>query len=509
MKTTMTIHASRYNTRRAVHAVFTFGLLVAGLPAMATVSLPSYNVDLTQTTVSGISSGAYMTTQFSVAHSSIVKGVGIVAGGPYDCANGSVTTAVGACMEGSPGAANSINLTNLRAAAGLIDPTGNLARQKVHLFRGYNDGVVHQGVMDAVYSYYSNYTSAYNIMYKNNTKAGHTLPTVSQGNACELTGSPYIGNCAYDWAGTMLQHLFGQLNPRNGGALSGQILEFSQTDFVAGNPWLVGMSNYGYAYVPASCSSGAACKVHVSFHGCQQGAVSIGNAYYTKTGLNEYADTNNLIVLYPQAVATTVTPLNPNGCWDWWGYASTNYANKQGPQIAAVRAMLTRLSANYLAPVPPLASFGTPVSVAVGDKTHNRVELRWSPVNAATGYKVYRASAAAGPFTVINATANPGPSFVDSGRSAASTYYYKVSAVNAAATESAASAAVAVTTAAAPPACDPWHADNYTHTTAGRAYAWYGYTYAYGSNNYIGLWTIYDKSQLTKIGASYYLGTCA
>lgn len=479
------------------------------LQAAATVSLPSYNVDISQTTVSGISSGAYMTTQFSVAHSSIVKGVGIVAGGPYDCANGSVSTATGECMSGNPNPLNSINLSNSRASLGMIDATSNLAKQKVHLFRGYNDGVIRQGVMDAAYSYYSNYTSGYNIMYKNNTKAGHTLPTVGQGNACDWTGSPFIGNCNYDWAGSMLQHLFGQLNPRNAGTLSGQILEFAQSDFIAGDPWLAGMSYYGYAYVPASCSSGAECKVHVSFHGCKQSAVQIGNAYTTKTGLNEYADTNNLIVLYPQTVATTVTPLNPNGCWDWWGYGSTHYADKQGPQIAAVRAMLNRLSANYRAPVAPLGSFGAPTNLAVGDKTNNRVELRWSPVFGAVGYKVYRTSTLGGTFAVINAAANAGPSFVDSGRAASNSYYYKVSAVNGSGVESAASAQVVASTAAAPATCDPWHADNYSHTAAGRAYAWYGYTYAYGSNNYMGLWTIYDESQLTKIGSSYYVGTCS
>ncbi len=490
-------------------AALVLGLTGVGLPAAATVSLPAYNVDISQTTVSGISSGGYMTTQFAVAHSAIVKGVGIVAGGPYDCANGSVSQATGDCMSGSPGAANSINLTNSRAASGLIDATSNLAKQKVHLFRGYNDGVIRQGVTDAVYSYYSNYTSVYNIMYKNNTKAGHTLPTISQGNACEYTGSPFISNCNYDWAGSMLQHLHGQLNPRNAATLSGQIIEFAQSDFVAGNPWLAGMSYYGYAYVPASCSSGAECKVHVSFHGCKQSAAAIGTAYYTKSGLNEYADTNNMIVLYPQTVATTVTPLNPNGCWDWWGYGSTHYADKQGPQIAAVRAMLNRLAGNYRASVPPLASFGAPANLAVGDKTHNRVELRWSPVSGAAGYKVYRATAAAGPYALVNAAPNPGPSFVDGGRAASNSYYYAVSAVNAAGGESAASAVVAATTAATPNSCDPWHGDNYSHTVAGRAFAYFGFAYAWGSGNYMGPWTTYDESQLTKIGANYYVGTCS
>jgi poly(3-hydroxybutyrate) depolymerase len=50
------------------------------------VALPAFNVDVAETSVSGVSSGAYMAVQFAVAHSRIVKGVGSVAGGPYGCA---------------------------------------------------------------------------------------------------------------------------------------------------------------------------------------------------------------------------------------------------------------------------------------------------------------------------------------------------------------------------------------------------------------------------------------
>jgi poly(3-hydroxybutyrate) depolymerase len=39
-------------------------------------------------TVSGISSGGYMAVQFQVAFSKLVKGAGILAAGPYDCAEG-------------------------------------------------------------------------------------------------------------------------------------------------------------------------------------------------------------------------------------------------------------------------------------------------------------------------------------------------------------------------------------------------------------------------------------
>ncbi len=53
------------------------------------------------------------------------------------------------------------------------------------------------------------------------------------------------------------------------------------------------------------------------FHGCLQTLEDIQDLFYTKTGYNEWAEANNIIVVYPQAKKSTVFPLNPNGCWDW------------------------------------------------------------------------------------------------------------------------------------------------------------------------------------------------
>jgi poly(3-hydroxybutyrate) depolymerase len=108
------------------------------------------------------------------------------------------------------------------------------------------------------------------------------------------------------------------------------------------------MSDTGYAYIPKSCAS-QICRVHVAFHGCEQGATQIGNLFYSTTGYNELADSNNIIVLYPQVQASDLIPYNPKGCWDFWGYSSPNqfapnFYSRQAPQMGAVKAMLDRLS---------------------------------------------------------------------------------------------------------------------------------------------------------------------
>ena len=51
--------------------------------------LKSYNAAIGESSISGISSGAFMAVQFGVAWSSIIKGVGVVAGGPFYCAQAS------------------------------------------------------------------------------------------------------------------------------------------------------------------------------------------------------------------------------------------------------------------------------------------------------------------------------------------------------------------------------------------------------------------------------------
>ena len=70
--------------RRWVHPMFAVALLLGSAEEVAaqTSPLSGYNVDASQTSVSGLSSGGYMAVQFEVAFSSLVRGAGIIAGGP-------------------------------------------------------------------------------------------------------------------------------------------------------------------------------------------------------------------------------------------------------------------------------------------------------------------------------------------------------------------------------------------------------------------------------------------
>jgi len=50
----------------------------------------------------------------------------------------------------------------------------------------------------------------------------------------------------------------------------------------------------------------------------------LGDEYAQTTGYNEVGELNNIIIIYPQAIATNIT--NPLGCWDFWGYTNSFYS---------------------------------------------------------------------------------------------------------------------------------------------------------------------------------------
>jgi poly(3-hydroxybutyrate) depolymerase len=303
-------------------------------------------IDVSQTSTSGLSSGAFMAVQFHVAFSSIMKGAAIFAGGPFDCAQGSLTTALTTCEDplSAPDVTSLVAITNQWATAGDIDAPSNLADQHVFLFGGAEDETVSPLVMDALDSYYGAFIATSSITYESrHAGTGHTFPTLTYGGVCAESIEPWVGMCNYDGAGQALAQIYGTL-AAPATTLSGAIVPLAQGDFIA-NPASHSLADTAYAYVPSACAAGETCRVHVAFHGCEQEATGIvGSAFYEHAGYNEWADTNHIVVLYPQTVPTTST--NPNSCWDFWGYDSADYAKKTGPQMAMVRAMIDGIAAN-------------------------------------------------------------------------------------------------------------------------------------------------------------------
>jgi poly(3-hydroxybutyrate) depolymerase len=312
-------------------------------------ALGSYAIDPSRVFVAGISSGGFFAVQMHVAHSSTFKGAAVYAGGVYHCAEDSVATALAAC--GGEGLyqsmlAQSEAYLDQQSSAGTIDGASNLRGQPVYLWSGTRDTIVNPLEMNDLDAEYRHY-GANVVQYDNSFPAGHGWESPDGELSCPTQGSPYMIVCnvvshAYDSEQTWLQAFFGMLKPRNGATLTGSLIAFDQTAFGASAS--NSMDTTGYVFVPKNCAAGRSCGLVLALHGCLQTQADIGTKFITEGGIDPWADRNDIVVLYPYAVKSTLpTAFNPQGCWDWWGYDDPNYALRSGTQLSIVYAMVQRV----------------------------------------------------------------------------------------------------------------------------------------------------------------------
>jgi poly(3-hydroxybutyrate) depolymerase len=321
----------------AVAAAMIVAALAGTVPAQADTGLQK--LDITGVYVTGVSSGGFMATQLQVAYSGTFDGAGVIAAGPYDCGQGNVidfaTCDIGASLPALERQA--VTWSN----QGLIDPTSNLAGKPIYVYHGTLDPVVNDLVSASGVSFYQHFGA--NVEYHSTDPAGHGWPTPDGVLACSLTSPPFLINCGDDPEGEMLRQWLGGVNVPDTGAPKGTLSSFSQDLYAPGGSALaLSMDNNGLLYTPPACAAGAACKLVVALHGCLSGEYLLDDEFPELANLDTYADTNNLVVLYPQAIASVI-PYNPEGCWDWWGYDGPNFAVKSAPQMVTIMNMVGAL----------------------------------------------------------------------------------------------------------------------------------------------------------------------
>jgi poly(3-hydroxybutyrate) depolymerase len=297
-------------------------------------------------TVSGISSGGAMAIQIHVAFSSIIKGVGAIASPPYYCAQGQLSSAM-MCMY-SPLVVNLDQLVSTAKSyeiAGKIDPLSNLAKQNAYIFSGTKDTIVAPGSVQKAIQFYEKFNTDMKVV--TNIPAQHAWITDNtKDSACGYLGTPFINNCNRDVAGEILHTvLFDKVTPKPRQASKKEnLFKFDQSSYGSSSQ---GLYSWGNIYIPTACQvhknmTNDQCHLHISFHGCEQNFDYIGERFTAGSGLNEWAESNNIVVLYPQASKISFLT-NPNACWDWWGYTNADYANKDGVQMKAIKAMISTL----------------------------------------------------------------------------------------------------------------------------------------------------------------------
>ena len=297
-------------------------------------------------TVSGISSGGFFAAQMLVAYSSDIKGAGLFASGPYYCTRGTIVT-IADCMT----TALSVIVEQLILTAkgfeelGLIDKLSNLKKANVFLFSGTEDTVVWQGVVNKNKEFFERLGA--NVKTDFDIKSEHAFPTNFYGNSCSKKGKPYINNCDFEGSKRALEGSMGTSLSPEIDYKEENLNSFDQKDY---NPGITSsFGKTGYIYVPDGCQS-KDCPLHVAFHGCAQTIGDIGLDYVKNTGYLGLAEANNIIILFPQVSKSSLYPVNPKGCWDWWGYSELipspvefTFPTNTGTQMKAIYKMIKDL----------------------------------------------------------------------------------------------------------------------------------------------------------------------
>lgn len=320
---------------------YIFLLIIMTVPGWigASGSKQLFSIDPKQITVSGISAGAYMAHQLHIAYPDIFSGTGIIAGGPFGCAEGSMATAISRCM-GSVNAPLPVSQFSeeIRVAArnGSVGDTAALVNDHVWVFHGTQDTTVAVALSEAVVELYSGFISPENIRYVNHIEAAHNFPTQGHGTDCSVAKPPFIGDCDFDAAGELLQHLYGKLEI----PVAKHKVELTEATLPAADA--AGMIETAYLYVPPQCyQAGQSCKAHLVLHGCAQSSAQIGTTFIEQSGYLAWAEANNIVLAFPQVAPSAV---NPFACWDWWGYTGPEYRWRNGVQMKVLADWVLELS---------------------------------------------------------------------------------------------------------------------------------------------------------------------
>lgn len=329
----------------------TAGLVAADAPP---AELPRLGLDPDSTSVVGVSSGGYMATQLAVAWPSRIAGLGVLAAGPWGCARGTLSLALGQCMYtrlGPPDMAALEARHRDYLERDLVGDIEALSSLRVFVWQGGEDDVIAPELGRALEEQFSGWLAdpETQLRYLETDSAGHGWPigathlAPSDQDDCGSGSAAYLLSCDLDIAGEVLTWLHGDLSfPAHDVIPAGNLTRFDQSVFGS-----KGFADSGYLFIPEGCEAGG-CELTIALHGCGMASETLGETFVRHNGLNAWADVNHRVVLYPQAKTSMA---NPQGCWDWWGFTESTWQldplhdSRQGTQVEALMGMIDRLEA--------------------------------------------------------------------------------------------------------------------------------------------------------------------
>ncbi len=289
---------------------------------------------------------------------------------------------VGICMQNPAEASLSFETMKVNEENKLIAPTQNIAKQKVLIYQGSADTIVRPAMQAKLNEFYTGLQVPELNIKLVTSKGVHNFPTDHDGeNNCFVQSVPFVSSCSYNAAGDILTHLLDKpalqrvtdkaVNKKN-------LYMVSQKLTGVEHPMAPqSMASYGYLAASQNClNNPSSCAMHVAFHGCemsdsydhqfdqkyargaQRGFMQMRTKaqsfrfstlpyieqrknkfgllkFAADSGYLEYVEKNNIMVLFPQTwIRAGNYPLNPKGCWDWFGWTGPDYATNKGSEPA-------------------------------------------------------------------------------------------------------------------------------------------------------------------------------
>ena len=176
-------------------------------------------------------------------------------------------------------------------------------------------------------------------MQINDLETEHVFPARGRGHGCREMAPPFVGDCDYDAAGELLTWLYpGLSEPAD--AVKTELLEVALPGASDAD-----LMETAYLFIPPACEDGKqACALHLVLHGCAQSAETVATDFIDQSGYLPWAESNDIVLAFPQVEKSMVAPINPHACWDWWGYTGDDYATRSGAQMAVLAEWLESLS---------------------------------------------------------------------------------------------------------------------------------------------------------------------
>lgn len=290
----------------------------------------------------------------------------------------------------------------------LVDPLSNLSEQKVFIYQAKQDSVLNNEMQSRLKDYYLSVGIKESNILSMTGNGSHNFPTDRKdGIDCKREVVPYLASCDLNLSGKILASLVDdkmirtEFNKEHIYVVDQTIgLENKskpEAEWVTAAP---SIAPYGYLYASDKClENPGSCNLHVAIHGCKM-SDSYDDDFQTKyqsqvvnyrivgmrsnkkmlpfsvlpviedkknnygllkfvldSGYIEYAEQNDLMVLFPQTWITEKSfPYNPKGCWDWFGWTGENYATNTGSETKWLMGFIQSISANpkkRIMPVKP------------------------------------------------------------------------------------------------------------------------------------------------------------